>query len=522
MSKLFSGSGLAVTGASDFSAGAGAPEAVKLTADVVVVGSGAGGAVTTYELARAGLRVIILEAGPYVPSSEFREDFDHAMSTLYADRGTQANADGDLLVLQGSCVGGSTVVNGCVAFRTPDHILADWQRDHGLSNLTTAALTPYFERVEKRLSVHRNAIWEINRNSQVLGQGCDKLGISWQPLQRNIKDCAMTGHCLSGCASDRKQSMLVTYLPWALAEGAQLYADTHVRRVLARDGRATGVEAEVRDPRSGKTVATLSVAAERVIVAAGAVQTPLLLQRSQLANGSGQVGRNFACHPSTLVVGDYPERIDSWQGALLGISIDEWAHPDKGGFLLEGGGAGPVELAGVTDPGTGKPFIEFMRRVGHLAGLVTLIHDHNVGDISEQDGLKTINYRLGDADFAAMLAAIRAAARVHFAAGATRVWLPTVQQRHGDSEAEVDAALAGLKNQPHTFRMVSYHPQGTCRMGADPARSVVGPHGETHEVKGLYVADASLLPTSIIVNPQITVYALASYIADGIVATLNS
>lgn len=516
-SKTLARQGLNVTRAADVGT-----DEIRLSADVVVVGSGAGGAVTAYELARAGLRVVILEAGPYVPSSEFREDFDQAMTTLYADRGTQSNADGDLLVLQGSCVGGSTVVNGCVAFRTPDHILADWRRDHGLSDLTPERLAPYFDKVERRLSVHTNQAWEINRNSQVLAQGCDKLGIAWRPLQRNIRDCAMTGFCLSGCASDRKQSMLVTYLPWALAEGASLYADTRVTRVLAREGSATGVEAEVRDPVSGKPVARLSVTAPRVIVAAGAIQTPLLLQRSQLANGSGQVGRNFACHPSTLVTGDYPERIDSWQGALLGISIHEWAHPDQGGFLLEGGGAGPVELSGVADPGSGKPFVSFMQRVGHLAGLVTLIHDHNVGDVSEHDGRKTINYRLADADFPAMLAAIRAAARVHFAAGASRVWLPTVQQLHADSMDAVEAALAGLENQPHTFRMVSYHPQGTCRMGADPKRSVVGPRGETHEVKGLYVADASLLPTSIIVNPQITVYALASYIADGILADINS
>lgn len=495
---------------------------LSLNYDVVVVGSGAGGAVAAYELARAGQRVLVLEAGPYVPSTEFREDFDHALSTLYVDHGTQANANGDLLVLQGTCIGGSTVVNGCVAFRTPDHVLADWQQIHGLTNLNLATLNPYFERVERNLSIHSNEPYEINANSHKIVAGCEQLGVSWKPLKRNIKSCALTGHCLSGCATDRKQSMLVTYLPWAVAEGAVVYADTRVQRVIAQQGRATGVEAEVRDPATGKLVARMTVKAGRVVLAAGAVQTPLLLLRSGLANSSGQVGKNFACHPSTLVVADYPDRVDSWQGALLGVYVDEWAHPDKGGFLLEAGGAGPVELSGVTDPGTGKPYIEYMERVGHLAGLVTLIHDRNVGEINAGKSGTEIGYAIDDRDFPAMLAAIRAAAKVHFAAGATCVYLPTVKPMRANSMTQVEHLLTQVSNQPHTFRMVSYHPQGTCRMGADAKTSVVNGFGECHDVKGLHVVDASLFPSSIMVNPQVTVYTLSSYITDQLLQRINS
>lgn len=516
MATLFRTEGLAVTQASDVHGD------LQLTADVIVIGSGAGGAVVAYEMAKAGRNVLILEAGPYVPSSEFTEYFTEAMDTLYAERGTQANVDGDLLVLQGRCVGGSTVINGCVAFRTPEHILTRWQQEFGLTNLTIEALSPHFEKVEKHLHIQRNGAHEINANAQTIVRGCEALGLSWRPFERNVKACALTGHCLSGCASDRKQSMLVTYLPWAIAHGARLFADTRVQRIVATDGRVEGVLADVIEAATGQLKGRIQATAKQVIVAAGAIQSPLLLQRSDLANGSTQVGKNFACHPSTMVVAEYAERIDSWSGALLGVCIDEWADPAKGGFLLEAGGAGPVELSGVTDPGTGTVYMNYMNRVGHLAGLVTLIHDEGVGQVEAKGGHYKIHYKLSDNDFGRMLAAIKAAAQVHFAAGALHVYLPTVQQHVLGAGDDIDTLLASIRNQPHTFRMVSYHPQGTCRMGSDPAQSVVGPNGEVHEVKGLFVADASIFPTSVVVNPQVTVYALASYIAEGILADTNA
>lgn len=491
---------------------------LSLQADVVIVGSGAGGAVMAYELAKSGKSVVILEAGPYIPSSDFQEKFVPALQTLYADHGGQINSDGDLVVLQGRCVGGSTVVNACVCFRTPDYILQDWQQAHGLHNLTPETLRPYFEKVEQRLSVHENEEAEINRNSALLREGARRLGVSWKPFRRNVRNCALTGHCLSGCATDRKQSMLVTYLPWALAEGAQLYADTTVNTVLMEGGRAVGVQAEIINPHQGNKIAAMTVRAKVVVLSAGAIQTPLILQRSGIANKSGQVGKNFACHPSLFVTARYPEEVFPWRGAMLGVHIDEWQHPSKGGFILEAGGAGPVELASVANPGLGKDYLKFMEELRYIAGLVTLIHDRNAGEIRWDGSQKNIDYRLTDADFNTMKAAIKAAAKVHFAAGATTVYVPTVAQREIRSAQEIDPVVDSIEdNQKQTFRMVSYHPQGTCRMGADPGKSVVGPNGETHDVPHLFIADASLFPTSIIVNPQMTVYALASYIADKLI-----
>ncbi|MAR93078.1 MAG: glucose-methanol-choline oxidoreductase [Pseudomonadales bacterium] len=505
-------------------------ERLELEADAVVVGSGAGGAVMAYELAAAGKRVVVLEAGPYVPSSRFNEKFPDMLELLYEEHGNQANKAGDLLVLQGRCLGGSTVVNGCVAFRVPDFILEKWGREFGLTNLTPESLAPYFDKVERNLSIHTNQPHEINRNSQKLQAGAETLGWSVKPLNRNIRDCALTGHCLSGCKTDRKQSMLVTYLPWASHYGAKIYSDTRVTRILAeqehgqvnaqanRYGKVQGVEAETIDPLTGRKVADVRVKAPLVVAAAGAVQTPLLFLHSQLGNASGQVGRNFACHPSTMIVAEFAEEIFTWQGAMLGVYVDEFEHPDKGGFVLEGGGAGPVELGMATEPGTGAAYLDFMSRAKHYASCVSLIHDHNVGRVSLVDGQKRIEYAIDERDFPAIKAAFKAAARIYFAAGAERVFLPTGDKWVIESVEQIDAVVDPIENHPFALRMVSYHPQGTMRMGSDPARSVVNPYGESHQVKGLFVSDASLFPTSIIVNPQESVYALSHYIAEHILA----
>ena len=243
------------------------------------------------------------------------------------------------------------------------------------------------------------------------------------------------------------------------------------------------------------------------------MQTPLLLLKSGLGNRSGQVGKNFACHPSLYVPARYPEPVYPWRGAMLGVYVDEFMHPDKGGFVLEDGGAGLVELTMAAEPGTGKPFMDYMADAKYLGGLVTLIHDHNVGTIEWDGERKKINYQLSDMDFPSMQRALKAAARLHLASGAEEVYVPASDNRVIRSEADIDVMVDTLENLPQHLRMVSYHPQGTCRMGADPDHSVVGSDGQSHDVPGLYVADASLLPTSIIVNPQITVYALATRIA---------
>jgi choline dehydrogenase-like flavoprotein len=492
------------------------PGGATLQADVVVVGSGASGAVMAYELARSGARVVVLEAGPYVPSTEFKEHTRTAMELLYADAGNQTNVTGDLSVLQGYCVGGSTVVNAAVCFRPPNQVLEHWQREHGLENLTAETLDPYFDRVERNLWIHENEPHEVNYNGRLLLEGAAKVGIPASPTSRNIKNCALSGHCISGCKTDRKQSMLVTYLPWASEHGARILSSTRAERFDVAGKRVRAVEAVATD--SSGVEKPVRVEAGLVVVAAGPIQTPLLFQRNQLANSSGQVGLNFACHPSLAMLGEHDSDVYAWVGASISAHAGNTDDPLGTGYLLEAGMVGPLVNSTWVDGGVGADYVEFVQSSKRFQAAVALIHDHNVGRVYMDGARKRIEYDVDDRDFERMREALRGMAQIYFAAGAKRVFLPTTRRTTIDRKADIDSVINALENGKNKYRLTSYHPQGTMRMGADPTKSVVSPGGLCHDLDNVYVPDASIFPSSIMVNPQVTVYGMASYIADGIKA----
>jgi choline dehydrogenase-like flavoprotein len=490
---------------------------LNIEADVVVIGSGAGGAINAYELAKQGKKVVVLEAGPYVPSTKFAEMLAVAMGAMYQDEGGQANTHGDITVLQGACVGGSTVVNAALCFRTPDYYLDLWKKEFGLKNLTPELMSGYFDKVEKNLSITPNAKHETSVGADLISGGLKKLGIEEGIAKRNIRDCVMSGFCFAGCKTDRKQSMLVTYLPWACNHGAEIYADTRVTKINTQNSQASGVEAVVIDPKTKEVKSNVTVKAPIVVLAAGPIQSPIILQQSGIANSSGQVGKNFACHPSLSITAMFDEAVDDFHGATHSLYVDTHTLPEEGGYILLNAVQEPVEASFQSEPGTGKPYVAYMEKYRNSIRLITLIHDKNVGEVKLEEGVKKIIYEVDDQDFEAMKKGLKYNAEILFASGAKYLYLPTSNKTIINSVDEIDNVIDQLKNEPARYRYTSFHPQGTCRMGADPLKSVVNPYGETHDVKKLYIADASLLPTSIGYNPSETVYALSSYIADQII-----
>lgn len=496
-------------------------------ADVVVVGSGAGGSVVAYEMAKAGRKVLILESGRYQPSASFTEHLGDTMTQIYRDQAGQFNTTADVLFVEGSCVGGSTVIGGCVMQQPDDAVFQGWADNYGLKNLAPEKIRPTFDLLGQQLNVSVNEAHEINATAHKVIQGCERMGYSWKPVQRNVKRCALTGHCLAGCPSDRKMSALVTHLPWATAYGARLFSDTHVTRVMIRNGRATGVEAVVRDPDTGNIVSNMRVDANVVVVAGGAVQTPLLLQRSQINDRSGQLGRNMAVQPFVQIMGKFKEPLYGFRGALVGVQVDEFQKTD--GFLFVSGLAEPEQLMVQGEQGAGDEHMEYMKSYKYMAGINAFSLDEGNGSVEWTgdliNGSKEIKWNPSRREFDNITRSAGLAARIFFSAGAEKVWLPTFKKLEAKSVFELDDQLKQVDygiNGMYTYRINTFNGHGTARMGADPYQSVVSPDGEVFGVSGLYVADSSLIPEPMAYAPHWTVQVLAKYVADRIQSRASS
>ncbi len=485
----------------------------RLRCDVCVVGSGAGGAVLAAGVAAAGRSVVMLEEGGFYTRKDFDLREDHAYRRLYQDVGARTTEDLAITVLQGRSVGGGTTVNWTTCFRTPDRVLEHWARRHRIPGYGPDDLRPHFEAVERRLNIHR---WQAppNANNAVLLRGARKLGWEATILRRNVRGCADSGYCGMGCPVDAKQGMLLTYLPDALRDGMRLLADTRAERIEVRGDRARRVHARVLDRDTGQpTGAEVTVEARVVVVSGGAINSPALLLRSGLDEGG--VGRRTFLHPVVAVLGRYTERVDGFYGAPQ--SVGSHAFFDRGadrvGFFLEAAPLHPM-LVATALPLVGEERAQQMRNLPHLSGLIAvcvdgLLEGDEGGTVRlDRHGRIRLRYRVGPPLAEAFHAAHRGLVQVHLAAGAVEVATahrPPVRLRPGDDLRALDTVPYGAHHHP----IFTAHQMGGCRMGLDPATSVVDPDLRHHRVKNLFVVDGSVLPTAAGVNPSETIYAIA-------------
>ena len=501
---------------------------VHRTADVVVIGTGAGGAVTAARLAEAGFEVVVLESGAYRTRADFDEREAELTEQLYADGALRTTDDGSVALVQGNTVGGSTTVNWMIMLRTPDFVLDQWAAESGVYGMTPREMSTVFERVERE--VHASAVPEDahSANNRLLLDGARALGWKVSTAQINATNCVRCGFCGVGCRHDAKQSTLVTFVPRALTAGATLHADTHVDRIEVRE-RDTGagtpplkrVHATVRDPYSGRPARALTVDAPIVVVAGGAIGTPALLQRSGL--GGGGVGHWLRLHPTTAVWGRYDRDIVASTGIPLTTMCDEhlrWRGTDFG-FWIETPPMHPSFTAAAM-PGFGQSHHALMSSFNQLGVLIGLTRDgaertRSSGRVRvNRRGETSIDYALTAEDQRRVRASLSATAQLHFAAGAREVGTMHSRPIVVRSAAEVGRLEEGSVG-PNRIGLFSAHVNGTCRMGTDPATSGATPEGERHGVRGLYISDGSLLPTSLGVNPQETIMAIATVLAERMV-----
>jgi choline dehydrogenase-like flavoprotein len=479
--------------------------------DVVVIGSGAGGAVAATVLAEAGHDVLVLEAGPYLDRRSYPDEPLEALTALYREGGlTVAEGLPSIPVPVGRAVGGTTVINSGTCFRAPDSTLAAWRDRYGIE--WAGDLAPDYAQAEEMLAVRRVDPETMGRNGQLLMEGAAALGASGEPLLRNAGDCVQCSSCPQGCKLDAKRSMHVSYLPRAVAAGARVRAGVEARRILFEGRRAVGVRCLVSDPRAdGSRPRPFEVRARKVVLAGGAFGTPELLLRSGVEDPGGRIGRNLHIHPACWVGGRFDEEVRGWDGVMQSYCVDEW---EDRGILLEATFT-PLAFGAQWLPGTGVEHQERMLEFDHLASTGVHLSDRSAGRVGlAAGGTLRITYRLLREEARRLVFGIARAAELMFAAGATEVYpqiggMPTL--RPGDV-----AALESSPPPPGALRLEAFHPMGTAAMGADPAMGAVAPDGTLHGSEGVYVCDASLLPTSLGVNPMMTVIACASRISRGL------
>jgi choline dehydrogenase-like flavoprotein len=480
--------------------------------DFAIVGSGAGGAVTAAVLAEAGHDVLVLEAGPYMDRHSYPDEPLAALATLYRDGGlTVAEGLPAIPTPVGRAVGGTTVINSGTCFRAPDDVLRRWRDDAGIDWATD--LDRDYAEAEETLHVAPVDPERMGRNGQLLREGAEALGASHHPLARNAGRCVTCSSCPYGCRLDAKQAMHVSYLPRAVAAAARVRAGVEARRIRLDGERAVGLDCQAGVAfRDGSAARPFRVNARRgVIVAGGAFGTPELLFRSGIRSRSGELGQNLRIHPACWVGARFGEEVRGWDGVMQSYAVDEWQAE---GLLLEATFT-PLAFGGHWMPGTGAEHQERLASYGNVASTGVHLSDRSRGRVAlAGDGSLRITYRLIRDDVRRLAFGIARAADLFYAAGAREVYpqLAGVPVLPRNRIAELDASPPPARR----MRLEAFHPLGTARMDAEPAFGVVAPSGAVHGHRGLYVADASLFPSSIGVNPMMTVVALAARVARGI------
>ncbi|HEX6138568.1 MAG TPA: GMC family oxidoreductase [Casimicrobiaceae bacterium] len=503
---------------------------VTLEADVAIVGTGAGGGIAAETLSDAGLRVVLVEEGPLRSSADFRMREADAYRDLYQESAARKTADKAINILQGRCVGGGTTVNWTSSFRTPAATLAHWASAHGVAGFGADDLAPWFERVESRLGV---APWTIapNANNAALARGAAKLGIGWGAIRRNVKGCWNLGYCGMGCPTNAKQSMLVTTIPRALAQGASLVTRARALRLVPKGERVEALECAAMNAQgTAPTARRIHVRARMFVSAAGAIGTPALLLRSRLPDPYATVGIRTFLHPTVVSAALMTTPVEGYAGAPQTVYSDHFMDTPAGGpigFKVEAPPIHPV-LAAITLPGHGAAHAAWMRRLPNMQVLIALLrdgfHEQSQGGRVRLagDGTPILDYPLTPYVFEGVRRAMSAMAEIQFAAGATSV-MPVHDEGDGyASLAAAQAAIAAFDLRPHATTVVSAHVMGGCTLGPDPRSSVVDSTGRHHHVENLHVVDGSLFPTSIGANPQLTIYAIGARLASGIARRLRT
>jgi choline dehydrogenase-like flavoprotein len=481
-----------------------------LDTDVLIIGSGAGGGVMAGELSAAGLDVIVGEKGGYFAEADYHGREYRSSEQMYEKRALLATVDQSISLLAGSTLGGGTTVNWTTSLRPPESVLREWQSEYGFSGATSTEFQHSLDAVSQRIHVHPDESLPNTLNAH-LENGCRELGYDVTTIPRNVKGCEDCGFCGYGCPFGAKQGTLKTYLQDAHQRGVRILVRAQAERILIEHGIAKGAQLTVTN-EDGQ-ISPVTVRANKVIVAAGAVHTPALLRRSGLSNA--HIGANLHLHPATVIFSQFAEPVWGWRGAAQTRLSQQFADLDGRGYgvRLETAPIHPGLAASAFPWQSGAAHKRHMQRIAHYANIIVLTRDVYGGRVTlDKHGQPLLHYRLHPYDAQHMRRGLIEAVRIHQAAGAQIIHGP----HQGMSSSDLVRQLQNAPFAPNALGVFSAHQMSSARIGGSSAVGAIKPDGETYEVRNLFVADASVLPTATGVNPMLTIMAAAHYLAQGI------
>lgn len=492
-------------------------------ADVVIVGTGCGGATLAYELSKNGKKVIMIEEGGYYHTGTFDNHELNMAGKVSAERNMATDATGTINLVYGKNVGGASVHYWADSYRTPDDRLKLWKKTYGVQGHSPEDLNPYWKELDETLNVHPAKEEYYNKMNQLVRKACKSLSWEGNPVPQARKNCQKSGHCMQGCMYGAKQSQLVTHIPKAMSLGTDIYADCKAVRLELKGDKVEFLEAVMIDRPSGKeSNIVLKFEAPIFAISAGGFGSSTFLLKNGWKKKLPALGEYLAINPSPFIHAFYEELIIQWRNIPSAFGVEEFRLARfkedggyiEGGFLIMANQLQPGSLAALI-PGFGVEHREIMKQLPHIGGTIGWIDDvpSELGNISvSASGKRTITYNFGKLTKEFLKDCIRKQAQLNFSAGAKWILLPDLKRTKIFSEKEIDK-INLLELNPASMMMAAPHPAGGCRMGQDPFTSVVDWRHRVHGLKNLYVSDSSVFPTGVSVDPSYTIMAFSKQAA---------
>ena len=494
---------------------------VRERADVVIVGTGAGGGTLGAYLADRGWNVVMLERGGFFRAEDFSQREEEAMAAFNGRRGLDSTVDNALFLNYAEAVGGSTVHYWGDSFRTPPDRLERWRTEHALEWMTEDELGPHFDAIEQELGIHTTPESLLNENNRLVQAGCEALGIEGARPPTARIDCIGCGWTQFGCAYNRKTSQLITTIPRISKTGGRIYSDAHVDGLEIDNGRIRAVTGTFRDRQTHTPRTTFRVDADIVVLAGGALGTAELLLRNV---HDPTVGRRFYVNPHYFVWADFGREIDNQTGIPCAWVVHGFRHVQRdargrytgGGYIMLTNHQSPGIMAAMFSD-LGPAHTARMKKFHRLGSLMSVIDEENPGRVFlGEDGHRRTEFNVQGIDQEKAVDYLRNASRIFLAAGAPEVWIPDIYGTIVRSERDIMEKITVRSVQPNAQFCAGSHLMGTAPIGTDAADAFAGPTGEAFRVMGLYVADGAALPGSVSVDPSLTIMGVARWIAAGL------